>query len=147
MTQEDAYRILKQTKRGVMAINTPEGYPYAVPLNHYFDEQTGILYFHGGMIGHRIECLEKDGRVSFCAYKEKQVQEKHWYITWESVIAFGKVRMIEDENIKKDIIRKLSAVFTDDDESIEQEISEAIKSTSLMEMSIEHITAKFIDEK
>ena len=32
--------ILKQEVRGVLAVNGDGGYPYALPINYYFDEET-----------------------------------------------------------------------------------------------------------
>ena len=42
--------ILKTAKRGVLAVTGAEGYPYAVPLNHYYNEEDGCLYFHFSLL-------------------------------------------------------------------------------------------------
>ena len=147
LDHDEAIRILGQTRRGVLSLIRPDGYPYGVPLNHYFDPEGMKLYFHGDMQGSRIECAEKQQKASYCVFQQRERQQKHWYRTYESVIAFGKLKFIEDREEKKRIVRNLTAGFTDDLGSYEEEIESAIDRTSLIEMSIEHLTAKFIEEK
>ena len=35
---EECKEILKQEVRGVLAVNGDDGYPYALPINYYYDE-------------------------------------------------------------------------------------------------------------
>ena len=39
LNRDECLEILKQTKRGVLSVNGDDGYPYGVPLNHYYDEE------------------------------------------------------------------------------------------------------------
>ena len=36
---EECIDVLKAALRGVLAVNGDDGYPYAVPINHYYDEE------------------------------------------------------------------------------------------------------------
>ncbi|MBQ1827214.1 MAG: pyridoxamine 5'-phosphate oxidase family protein [Erysipelotrichaceae bacterium] len=147
LDRDEALRILSQTRRGVLSLVRPDGYPYGVPINHYFDPDTMKLYFHGDVQGNRIECAEKDDRASFCAFQERKTEKKHWYKTFESVIVFGHLKTVEERERKAEIVWKLTRGFTEDMEEFEAEIEKAIDRTSVIEMSIEHVTGKFIDEK
>ena len=56
---EECIHILKTEKRGVLSVNGDHGYPYAMPMNHYYNEEDGKIYFHCGKIGHRLDSLKK----------------------------------------------------------------------------------------
>ena len=66
LQREECISILKQEKRGVLSINGDGGYPYGMPMNHYYNENEGKIYFHCGKGGHRLDALKRDRRVSFC---------------------------------------------------------------------------------
>ena len=36
LDRETCIRILKEEKRGVLAVQGDDGYPYAMPLNHWY---------------------------------------------------------------------------------------------------------------
>ena len=41
ITDEDARELLATCKRGVFAVNGDDGYPYAIPVNYFFDAVFG----------------------------------------------------------------------------------------------------------
>ncbi len=147
LSRDEALRILSETRRGVLSLVRDDGYPYGVPINHYFDPEAMKIYFHGDLRGSRISCAEREQRASYCAFQERKTEEKHWYKTFESVIVFGKLSFISERERKAEIVRKLTRGFTEDMKQFEEEIERGIGRTSVIEMSIEHITGKFIEEK
>ena len=52
VSEAECIEILKSTKRGVLSVIGDDGYPYGMPLNHYYCEEDGKLYFHGAKAGH-----------------------------------------------------------------------------------------------
>ena len=38
LTQEEIIEVLKNETRGVLSVQGDDGYPYGVPINHYYDE-------------------------------------------------------------------------------------------------------------
>ena len=38
LTPEDCAQLLREEKRGALAVTGDMGYPYAIPLNFYYDE-------------------------------------------------------------------------------------------------------------
>lgn len=54
---EAAEQLLVESRRGILAMNGVEGYPYAIPINYYFDKEARKIYFHGAKAGHKIEAL------------------------------------------------------------------------------------------
>ena len=57
LSQEECKTILKQQLRGVLSVLGDDDYPYGMPINHYYCEEDGKLYFHGGRKGHK-RCYE-----------------------------------------------------------------------------------------
>ena len=48
LISEDAcIDLLKKQKRGVLSVLGDEDYPYGMPLNHYYDEESGHMYMTG----------------------------------------------------------------------------------------------------
>ena len=41
LPDEECIAILKSELRGVLSVNGDDGYPYGVPINHYFCEDDG----------------------------------------------------------------------------------------------------------
>ena len=145
LPEDECFEILKDQKRGVLSVNGENGYPYGMPLNHYYED--GYLYFHGGKYGHKIEALRKDNRASYCVYDEGYKNEGEWHLNIKSVIVFGKVEFIEDEEKVIEISKKLSYKFTDDENYIEEEIRKSLKGTLMFALKIEHISGKIVKEK
>ncbi len=122
ISMEECLRILKTEKRGVLSVNGDNGYPYGMPMNHWYNEEDGKIYFHCGKVGHRLDALKKDSKVSFCTYNEGDRNQGKWALNVESVIVFGKIEIVDELDRIIDITKKLSYKFTHDDEYINAEI-------------------------
>lgn len=146
LPEEECLQILKEEKRGVLSVNGDDGYPYGMPLNHYYNADDGKLYFHSGMRGHKVDALRRDNRVSYCVYDEGFIREGEWARNIRSVIVFGRIEFIEDRELICEIARKLSYKFTDDKEYIEQEIKQSGPRTLMFALTIEHMTGKLVNE-
>lgn len=146
ISENECIEILKNEPRGVLSVLGDEGYPYGMPMNFWYCEENGHIYFHGGKAGHKIDALRKCDKVSFCVYDEGYRNEGEWALNIKSVIIFGKIKMIDDLNEVIDISRKLSFKFTSDSEYIEHEIEKFAKGTLLLELIPEHITGKIVQE-
>ena len=146
LPEEECLQILKEEKRGVLSVNGDDGYPYGMPLNHYYKADDGKLYFHSGMSGHKVDALRNDNRVSYCVYDEGFIREGEWARNIRSVIVFGRIEFIEDRELICEIARMLSYKFTDDKEYIEQEIKQSGPRTLMFALTIEHMTGKLVNE-
>lgn len=146
ISEEECKAILKNEMRGVLAVLGDDEYPYAMPMNYLYDEEKNVIYFHGGKTGHKIDAMKNHDKVSFCVYDKGFVREGEWALNIKSVITFGKVSFIEDDEEMIDISRKLSLKYTPDIEYIEEEIRNYAKATLCFEMKIEHMTGKLVNE-
>lgn len=57
--EEAAKHLLKQSRRGVLAVNGDDGYPFAIPVNYFYDQEQDKIYFHGAKSGHKVDALKK----------------------------------------------------------------------------------------
>ena len=146
LTADECIRLLKTEKRGVLSVNGDDGYPYGTPMNHWYDGEDGKIYFHCGNIGHRLDALRRDPKVSFCIHDEGYRLPDEWPLYIKSVIVFGKIRILDDPARITEITTKLSHKFTEDDEYIREEIRANLRRTLLLELTPEHICGKLVQE-
>lgn len=146
LSEEACIELLKEQPRGVMSMMGMEGYPYGVPLDHWYNEEDGKLYFHGGLIGHRVDAIHANDKVSYCVFDEGYRKEGEWALNIKSVICFGTVEIIDDPAEVEDICRKLSYKFTDDESHIQSEIEQGLARTLCMAMTIDHMSGKQVLE-
>ena len=146
IAEEECIAILREEKRGVLAVLGDEGYPYAVPINHWYSEEDGHLYFHSGKTGHKIDAIRNCDKASFCVYDRGYREEGDWALNIKSVIVFGRVKIVEDHERAIEITRKLSYKFTEDTAYIEREIENSGPGVLVFELIPEHMTGKLVNE-
>ena len=143
---EECIRLLKTEMRGVLSVLGDDDYPYGAPMNFWYDEEEGIIYFHSARVGHRIDALRKHDKVSFCIYDSGYHEEDDWALTITSVVVFGRIELIDDPEISVAVTRKLSYKYTQDEEFINSEIKKFGRGTMLLKMTPEHICGKKLRE-
>ncbi len=143
---DECKEILKAEPRGVLSLIGDCGYPYGVPINHYYCEENGHIYFHSGKSGHKIDAIRACDKASFCVYDGGYRNEGEWALNIKSVIVFGRIQIIEDFDEAMEICRKLSYKFTSDSDYIEKEIRVSGKNTLCFKLVPEHITGKRVNE-
>lgn len=146
LPQEECIEILRTQPRGVLSVLGDEGYPYGIPINHYYCEEDGRLYFHGGQKGHKIDAMRRYDKASFCVYDEGYRREGEWALNIRSVVVFGRIEFVEDHERTIEITRRLCHKFTQDEEYIEREIEHAGARTLMFCLIPEHISGKLVNE-
>lgn len=143
---EECIRLLKTEMRGVLSVLGDDDYPYGSPMNFWYNEEDGNIYFHSGKVGHRLEALRKHDKVSFCIYDQGYRDEGDWALNITSVIVFGRIELIDDVDTIIDICTRLSHKYTQDDDFINEEIRKFARGTMLLKMVPEHICGKKLRE-
>ena len=146
LPMETCVQILKEENRGVLSVQGDDGYPYGMPMNHWYNEEDGCIYFHSGNVGYRLEALRRCDKVSFCTYDRGYREEGQWAWKVKSVIVFGRIEILNDYDTIVDITTKLSHTFTDDEHYITTEIANAVHRTLLLKLTPEHICGKLVTE-
>lgn len=65
ISDEEAKQLLVKERRGVLAVNGDDGYPFALPINYYFDSAANKIYFHGAKEGYKVDALKRCDKVCF----------------------------------------------------------------------------------
>ena len=146
LTTEECIEILKQEPRGILSMLGDDGYPYGIPMTHWYCEENGHLYFHGAKEGHKIDALKKCDKVSFCVHDEGYREEGEWALNIKSVVIFGRMKILEDAEVKKKICENLCLKFTEDQEYIKEELRKYLDATWCLELIPEHMTGKLVNE-
>lgn len=146
ISSEECFALLKNETRGVLSVLGDDDYPYGMPMNHFYNEEDGKIYFHCGKAGHRLDALQKHDKVSFCVYDAGYRNEGEWALNVKSVIVFGRMEIIDDMGKIIDITTKLSHKFTQDDEYIRGEIEKYGHEALLLVLTPEHICGKSVTE-
>ena len=147
LSPAECTEVLRRALRGVLAVNGEHGYPYALPINFYYDEAENKIYFHSGKIGYKLDCIKASPKACFTAQNDGERKEGDWWLIINSVVAFGELSVITDADTVARVSRLLSLKFTDDNEYIDREIQKYGQATILLCFSVEHITGKVVREK
>lgn len=138
---DQTIKILQSGTSGVLAVSGDDDYPYAVPLSYAYE--NGKLFFHGATAGHKLDALVRNEKVSFCVIEKDEVIPEAFTTYYRSAIAFGKARILTDDNEKKHalecLVQKYSTNYMVEGQS---EIAREWDKVSVFEVNIEHLTGK-----
>ena len=142
LSTEEIKRILEEGTSGVLALAGDDDYPYALPISYVYSD--GKLYFHCAREGHKLDAIRRNPKASFCIIGQDKVSPSEYTTHYESVIAFGRIRIMEDEIQMLSAIRKISDKYcaSEGEEHRERAISKEWKALCLLEMEIDHISGK-----
>ena len=146
ISDEECIRILREEPRGVLSMIGDDGYPYGIPLDHWYCEDDGKIYFHGAKEGHKLDAIAKCDKVSFCVYDQGFMKEGEWALNIRSVVVFGRISLVTDTDKARKICDAICRKFTDDEEYIRKELEHALPRVQCLELTIEHMTGKLVNE-
>ena len=145
LPDDECVDILVNEPRGVLALLGDDDYPYALPMSHVYVD--GKIYFHGAKTGHKIDAIKNHSKVSYCVMDKGVKAEDSWWYTFKSVIIFGKITTLTDNQDKIDKLTHLGNKFFPTEEETEDEINRLLDKTEVFEITIEHMTGKVVKEK
>ena len=146
ISREECVRILKEHPRGVLSVIGDGGYPYGIPLDHWYSEEENKLYFHCAKEGHKLDAIKACEKVSYCVMDTGERIEDSWALKFNSVVVFGRMSVVEDEEKKLEICTRLIKKFTDDEAFLQKELTNAFPRVNCLELKIEHMTGKNVKE-
>ncbi len=141
LSEEESIGILQKSTSGTLALLGDNGYPYAVPISYVYSD--GKLYFHSALSGHKVDAIRNCDKASFCVIGQDAVQAKKYTTLFRSVIAFGRIHIIDDETEKYATARLLGNRYNpNDDESLRLELEKGLARMCMIRFDIEHLTGK-----
>lgn len=141
---DECTKLLEGAKRGVLAVLGDDEYPYTVPMDYVYD--NGHIYFHCAREGHKLDAIREHDKVSFCVLSDGVREENDWWYHFTSVIVFGRLREIIDEEQRDRYLRLLGSKYFPTQEHLEKEMQSAALRAAVLDLTIEHMTGKRIKE-
>lgn len=144
---DEAKALLVNNKRASLAVNGDDGYPYAIPVNFYYDEDENKIYFHSSRVGHKIESIIRDNKVCFTTWDDGYLVDGDWAYYVSSCVVFGRAHLMDDKDKALEKIRKFALKYYPTEDEADEEIKRDFPAVQMVEIDIEHISGKKIHEK
>lgn len=141
LAPDESIRILQHATSGTLALLGDEGYPYALPISHVYVD--GRLYFHSALEGHKVDAIRRCDKASFCVVEQDEVHGEQFTTYFRSVIAFGRIHIVDSEEEKLEMARMLGMKFNPGDhEGLAKELEKGFARMLMIRLDIEHLTGK-----
>ena len=147
ISNEECIKILNAEKRGALAVIGDDGYPYAIPLDFYYDSQNEKIYFHGAKEGHKIDAIKNNEKVCFTVWNAGTLKKGDWAYYVTSVVVFGKAHLVTDDSVIYEKAKAIGMKYYPSVEEVDAEIARDLSRVQLVEISIDHMTGKLVHEK
>ena len=142
LSQQECEAILEKNTSGVLALITPEGEPYPVPMSYVWAD--GVLYFHGAQQGCRMDAIRHCERAGFCVIDQDLVAPEEYSTHYRSVIVTGSICVLTDPEKKEEGLLRLAEKYrpyATSDEHL-QTISRSLSETAVLMLTVEEMTGK-----
>ena len=144
MDEQEAREVLQRGEYGILAVLGDDGYPYTVPLDYVVCGNT--IYFHAAKEGHKIDAIKACNKASFCYVDSSVLQPETFASAYCSIVAFGRVRLVDDETEKMDALKALVEALAggEPQESKAAEVDACAYKVpvQVIALDIEHISGK-----
>lgn len=142
-----AKALLHSSRRGVLAVNGDEGYPYAIPVNYFYDSNAQKIYFHGARAGHKVDALRACDKVCFTVYGNETIREESWAPFMQSVVVFGRCYLVEAGPKATALLKQFAMKYYPNEKMVDEEIKHAGKAVQVFEIEIEYLSGKEVQER
>jgi len=148
ISEEECIRILQEEKRGILSMHGEDGYPYGIPMNHWYNPENGKMYFHCAKTGHKLDAIRNHDKVSYCVYDQGFREDGDWALNIRSVVVFCRARIVDDaeDELRRRIAVGLCRKFTDDEAFLQKELANALPRAAFLELTPDHMTGKLVNE-
>jgi uncharacterized protein len=141
LSEAETVGMLESCTSGVLAVQGDDDYPYAVPLSFAYED--GKLFFHAAKTGHKLDAIERNDKASFCVIAQDDVVQATFTTHFRSAIAFGRARVVSDDDEKRHALRCLARKYSPDHlDAADTEIEADLQRVCVIELAVEHMTGK-----
>lgn len=147
LSPEACQALLIKQRRGVLAMVGDGGYPYALPMNFWYDPEENALYFHGAREGHKLDAISRESRVCFTVMDEGRPSEADWSFYVNSVVVFGRAEPVADRELAREKAWQLGRKYYPTEEELSALMERSFPRIQLIRMEIEHMSGKQVHEK
>ncbi len=147
LPDEECIEILTRGYRGFLSVIGEGGYPYSLPINFVYD--SGHIYFHCAMSGHKLDAIRSCDKACFTILSEPVQEPDSWWFHVKSVICFGRISIISedsdnDERLSR--LRQLGLKYFPKDYDLEADLKRSGPRALVLDLKIEHMTGKRVKE-
>lgn len=140
LADQETKDLLAQKDYGILSTVGKDGQPYGVPLNYVYKNDS--IYFHCATLGHKLENITTEKRVSFCVVGDVEVLPDKFATRYESAIVFGTAQEISGDERFDALLWLLEKYSPDFLESGREYIKKHDKATKVIKVTIEQINGK-----
>lgn len=140
ITDEEARGLLTRAEYGILSTAGEDCQPYGVPLNYVYKDDA--IYFHCALVGHKLDNLESNPKVSFCVVGDIEMLPSQFSTNFVSTVVFGvasEVKGTERYNGLMWLLEKYSPEFLEEGEKY---IHKMDKATKLIKIEVQNISGK-----
>ena len=131
--------LLIKAEYGVLALGGESG--YGIPINFVLKGMS--LYFHCALQGEKLERMAQNPQACFCIVGNTEPKPAKFTTVYESVLAFGRMSMVEDDEKKIEALMFFVDKYSSDFQEIGRKYAEkAFHKTAILRMDITRITGK-----
>lgn len=144
-TPQECEAVLSSARRGILAVHGENGYPYGLPVNYLYLD--GKIYFHCAKEGHKLDAVRADDKVCFTVLSEPVKNPGEWWNCFTSVICFGRISEVTDEQEKDRLLRQIGAKYFPEGYNLEKDMAKNAPNALIMVITIDHMSGKHVREK
>ena len=132
--------MLSECEFGVLSTVGNDGQPYGVPLNYAYKDNC--IYFHCALQGHKIDNIDNNPKVSFCAVGDTKVLPSEFSTNYVSAVVFGVASEVQGAERYKALVLLLEKFSPKFMEEGKKYIEKLDKVTKVIKIDIQHISGK-----
>ena len=144
---DEAKELLRCSRRGILAVNGDNGYPYGIPINYLYDADAHKIIFHGAKVGYKVDCLKVCDKVCFTVCGNESIKGESWALFLQSVVVFGRCHLVENQKDTIKLVKKFAMKYYPDEETVDAVMASSGRAVQMFEIDIEHLSGKEVQER
>lgn len=136
-----ALQMVDKCKFATVAMVTPEGKPYCVPLS--IVRVGNLIYFHSAMKGEKIDNLKANPQICMACVGDVEPLKDKFTTAFESAVVKGKAEQVTDSQEKIEALRAICLRYTPENMAqFDQAIAHSLNVTDVWRISMDEVTGK-----
>lgn len=136
-----AEHLLETGEYGFLAMCSPEGYGYGIPISYVYVPERKCVYFHCAPEGHKLDAIAANDRVSFCVVGDTRIYP--YTTSYESVHMFGRIGTVEGDEERWEALYRLRAKYNPElGDAPDGYMRQSFARTVVLRLDIEHLSGK-----
>lgn len=141
---EQSWNLLQDSPVGRLAMATPEGVPYVIPLNHVVCNKE--IFIHCALKGRKLDVLRSNPLVCFEVDSLEGIKTGpracDFSAYYESVIAFGEAYEVADNAKKTDVLNLLAEKYSPPGHAFERVTAMDVTKVTVIGIKVQQLTGK-----